>query len=172
MTLLARVAAILRRHDISFAIIGASALAVHGVSRSTFDIDLLTTDVRTLDASLWRDAGAEIDVRRGDADDPLAGVVRLSAEGDRDVDVVVGRFQWQVEIVAAATPLVIADADVRVVDAAGLVLLKLFAGGTQDAWDISQLLDAGDLATLVAEVDQRVGTLPADARQRWAQLRR
>jgi len=35
------------------ALIGAAALAVHGISRSTFDIDLLVTDRGVLDDSLW-----------------------------------------------------------------------------------------------------------------------
>jgi hypothetical protein len=47
-------------------------MAAHGVSRSTFDIDFLTTDRRVLDAAMWV-IEAVVEVRPGDADDPLAG---------------------------------------------------------------------------------------------------
>jgi len=46
--LLAQVTRALRRERIDFALIGAAALAAHGVSRSTVDIDLLVTDARVL----------------------------------------------------------------------------------------------------------------------------
>ena len=42
MSLLDRVAAILDRAGARYAVIGASAMAAHGVARSTYDIDLLT----------------------------------------------------------------------------------------------------------------------------------
>jgi hypothetical protein len=47
------VADLLASERIPFALIGASALAARGVSRSTHDLDLLTTDSRVLDPTLW-----------------------------------------------------------------------------------------------------------------------
>jgi hypothetical protein len=58
------------------ALIGAGALAVLGVSRSTFDLDLLVTDRAVLAAAFWAPfagQGGEVDLRVGDDDDPLAG---------------------------------------------------------------------------------------------------
>lgn len=46
--LFALTAATLEAHGIPHAIIGATALAVHGVTRATADIDLLATDLRCL----------------------------------------------------------------------------------------------------------------------------
>lgn len=73
MSLLVRVAAHLRDADIPFALIGASALAAHGISRSTLDQDLLITNAQTLNAAFWEPLAdcATVDVRRGDAEDPL-----------------------------------------------------------------------------------------------------
>jgi predicted nucleotidyltransferase len=171
VTLVHRVAEALRRRQIPFAIIGASALAAHGVSRSTFDIDMLTTDVRVLDESTWREVGAAVDMRRGDADDPLAGIVRLTADGERDVDIVVGRSVWQQDIILRARTMAVADAELPVADAPGLVLLKLYAGGMQDAWDIAQLLEGPERDAITARVDCDVAALPADARELWQRLR-
>jgi hypothetical protein len=53
VTLLERVAAVLSEHGLRHALIGAAALAVHGVSRSTLDQDLLVHDRRVLDPDVW-----------------------------------------------------------------------------------------------------------------------
>lgn len=172
MTLLARVTALLAEQHIANALIGAAALAAHGVSRSTLDQDLLVTDVRVLATSFWQALAAEavIDVRRGDADDPLAGVVRITRAGERDVDVVVGRHHWQHEILLRAHRL--GNQPMYVVDKADLILLKLYAGGTQDRWDIEQLLAVDSSEEASAMVDDRIAALPAHSRELWASLRR
>ena len=87
MTALDRVCAALDHHRLPYALIGAAALAARGIARSTFDIDLLTTDRRALEAPVWATWPADaIDIRRGDVDDPLAGVVRVTVDADRPVD--------------------------------------------------------------------------------------
>jgi len=53
MTLLNRVVAAMEAHGLPHALIGAAALAAHGIARSTYDIDLLTADPRVLDAATW-----------------------------------------------------------------------------------------------------------------------
>ena len=170
MSLLGQVAELLQRQQVPFAVIGASALAVHGVSRSTFDIDLLVTDRRTLSPQFWT-LDAKVDIRRGDEHDPLAGVIRLRAAGERDIDVVVGRAAWQAELLESNLRVELEGTQVPVVAAAGVILLKLYAGGLQDQWDIQQLLAAGTRAALIAAVDGQAGALPADARELWQRLR-
>jgi hypothetical protein len=155
-------------------LIGAAALAAHGVSRSTLDIDLLAVDPRTLDEITWarlRTEGVGVEIRRGDSADPLAGIVRLSAPPDRPVDVVVGCSAWQREIIERARPLRLADSEVAVAQAADVVALKLFAGGPQDLWDIEQLLGAPDGADLAAVVETRLVELPDDCQAAWHRLR-
>lgn len=174
MSLLGRVAAALREVGISFATIGAIALAARGVSRSTLDIDLLSTDVRCLDSEVWsavESGGAISEIRRGDVEDPLAGVVRIRQEGERPVDVVVGRARWQGEAVRSAEPLAVLDVIIPVVRSVDLVLLKLFAGGPQDAWDIGQLLAANRDGTLAAAVEKSLPRLPRHATALWQRIR-
>jgi hypothetical protein len=171
VTLLDDVAAVLRAARVDSALIGAAALAVHGVSRSTADQDLLVTDPQVLEAPFWAGlaASARCDIRRGDADDPLAGVVRITRENERDVDVIVGRHAWQRETIDRAVPF--GESGIRVVTTADLVLLKLFAGGSQDRWDIEQLL-ALDTGTATREdVERRLSALPARCREVWARVR-
>jgi hypothetical protein len=172
MTLLGRVCRLLEAAAVSHALIGAAALAARGVARSTYDVDLLTTDVRVLEAGFWaplRAEGADVDIRRGDLDDPLRGVVRVTAASERPIDVVLGKGRWQARAVERAErppdgPPVVAARD--------LVLLKLYAGGTQDLWDVRALLELPDRAGLVAEVDEDLLDLPADMRARWVDVLR
>lgn len=173
MTLLGRVAAELGRANIASAVCGAGALAVHGIARSTYDIDLLTTDLRALHDQTWRTLAAtdvHVEIRRGDDDDPLLGVVRATQDGERPVDVIVGRHAWQTAVVDAASPSRVLGAPVRVVDVPSLILLKLYAGGPQDLWDIEQLLALAG-ADVVRAVDAVVGQLPASSRALWEPFR-
>src|SRR5687767_3987051 len=104
-TPLDRVCATLSAARISHALIGAAALAARGLARSTFDIDLLVTDTRVLDRRLWtslEESGFAVDVRTGDVDDPLSGVVRVLKEGERPVDIIVGKTAWQHRAVTRA----------------------------------------------------------------------
>jgi hypothetical protein len=152
------------------ALIGAAALAAHGVARSTFDLDILVVDQRCLDDAFWADVRSRrfaVDVRRGDSDDPLAGVVRIEQAGDRPVDVVVGRHVWQQRAIQRSVAQHEAPA---VLLASDLVLLKLYAGGTQDMWDIDQMLSLPDAEQLVDAVQADVGDLPSDARRRWNEI--
>jgi len=173
--LIARVAAALDAHGVPYAVVGAAALAAHGVARSMFDLDLLTTSTSALERELWTmvaaDGATRLEIRRGEADDPLLGLVRVEADGQRTVDVVVGRHAWQGDVVRRAARVRIAGVQMPVVTAADLVLLKLYAGGSQDCWDIEQLLAGPDRASLTAAVDGRVGVLPIDARQLWRRFR-
>jgi len=173
-SLLAIVVCHLNNRRIPHALIGAAALAVHGVARSTFDLDLLTTDVRVLEADFWRglgDARVSVKVRPGDADDPLAGVVRIEAAGERALDVVVGRGGWQDAVVDRSEPVDLEDVVLPVVRASDLILLKLYAGGSQDAWDIEQLLASQDRRRLIADVEGGIADLPAAARTMWDHVR-
>jgi hypothetical protein len=171
VTVLARVLALLHDQQIRVALIGAAALAAHGASRATLDIDVLTTDRRVLDRRLWEALAVPVEVRSGDADDPLAGIARIRPPGERHIDVIVGRYAWQQRLVDEAQPGQLADVTVPIVDPCGLILLKLYAGGPQDAWDIAQLLAAGERDGVIQAVDRGVGELPGSAQELWARIR-
>ena len=173
MSLLDRVTAILDRADVPYAVIGAAAMAAHGVARSTHDIDLLALAASCLDRALWAplaDAGVDVSVTRGDAADPLAGVVRFGESAKRPVDLVVGRHRWQARVLERARPTVVHGLRVPAAQARDLIALKLFAGGAQDAWDVAQLLAGPDRAVLVAAVSADIDDLPAHCRRFWERI--
>jgi hypothetical protein len=167
------ISALLAAEGIPHALIGAAAMAAHGVSRSTEDLDLLVVDERLLDPAYWREglpAGTEVLARRGDASTALAGLVSVTAPGERRVDIVVGRDDWQREMLARASKKMLGAGGIPVVGVGDLVLLKLFAGGLQDAWDIQLLLAGPNAAAIRREIPLRIEALPARCHQLWTDI--
>jgi hypothetical protein len=70
-----------------------------------------------------------------------------------------------------AEPLDVGGTRTPVLRAAGLVLLKLYAGGPWDRWDIEQLLAGPDRASLMAEIERELSRLPAECRTLWDRIR-
>ncbi|HSB63571.1 MAG TPA: nucleotidyl transferase AbiEii/AbiGii toxin family protein [Thermoanaerobaculia bacterium] len=173
MTLLGRTVRRLAEMSSPTALIGGVALAVHGITRHTEDADLLSTDGRVLSDAFWeilRNEGTKVEVRRGDFDDPLRGVVRLTAEGEKTVDVVVGRSAWHEQALSRRRVLHVAGEDLPVVDPADLVLLKLEAGGPQDLLDIRLLLAGPEGNAIRADVEARLPSLPSSLQATWVAL--
>lgn len=175
MTLLAEVVACLKHAKSPHAMIGATAMAALGASRSTQDLDILTTDRRVLKSAIWgplEECGAAVEIRTGDIQDPLVGVVRTTRGGDRPVDVIIGEGSWQERILGDASLQQVADIKVPVVGEIGLVLLKLYAGGPQDRWDIETLLGiVSDRSKLTEQIDEQVADLPARCRRLWNRIK-
>jgi hypothetical protein len=156
-----------------YALIGAHAMAARGYPRFTVDVDLLTSDARVLDPANWADlagAGAQVDARRGDADDPLGGVVHLLLSDGTDVDIVVGKWQWEADIIDRAETMSIGGLPLRVPRIGDLILLKLAAGGHLDVRDAGALLALADRETVVGEVEAHIADVCPDIRSTWRDL--
>ena len=169
-------------NGVAFRVIGAAALAAHGISRSTRDLDLLIADREMLLAESWRDVappGFLLEVRVGEPSDPLLGVIRVEEdlEGIEDwdhvplgLDVVAVRGAWVKPMLDSEGPfIVIGETTLQAVTALDLVLLKLYAGGARDAWDITSLVQLRP--ALVASIDSAVEELPAHAVALWTKIR-
>lgn len=171
MTLLDRVVALLDDAGIAHALIGAAALASAGVARSTFDVDVLVLDTSVLREAAWapvRHEGASVEIRHGDDDDPLKGVVRIEAPAERPVDVIVGRHPWQARVIERAMR---PDTGPPVAIPRDVILLKLYAGGSQDLWDVRELLRGEGAEQLIADVEADLATLQQAMRDRWMSVR-
>jgi hypothetical protein len=169
MNLLEEISSTLQAAGIRHALIGAVALAAYGVNRASVDLDLFVADTSCLRPDLWADLqsrGVAVQVRKGDLTDPLAGVVRFQAPDETPIDVVVGKFVWQTRLLERAEPI----GGILVVRAADLVLLKLYAGGLQDAWDVQQLLARPFRGDLVREVESHLSDLPARCQSLWKKI--
>lgn len=164
----------LERRSVPHALIGATAMAALGIVRATDDVDLLVTDRAVLREDYWKDVageGFDVEVRLGDDEDRLAGVVRVLREPARALDLVVGRHAWQAEIIERAERHQLGSVEVGLALPSDLILLKLFAGARQDLMDAEALLELGDRRQLEAAVDAQIDRLPADAREAWRGLK-
>ena len=173
MSLLARVSEALRAAGVPYALIGASAMTIHGVNRSTIDVDLFVLDPACLDRRFWDPLAAEgisVEVRRGDPDDPLAGVARFEIPPELPLDVVVGKYVWQRKTIERAQTAIFAGVEVPVLTGVDLILLKLYAGGPQDAWDIQQILAGPERESLLAGVERELPALPKDCSRLWRRI--
>lgn len=147
----AQIATLLEAHGLRTALVGAAALAVHGYSRATEDIDI---GLATPQLDLLRRCGDEIraalrvdvDVALPDAEDPLGGVITVRGAGIRQIQVInflnpigMGDNPGR-EAVMCALELSLGGTAVGVVDLEHLVAMKLFAGGMKNRADVVELL--------------------------------
>jgi hypothetical protein len=153
---------------VQYAVVGAVAVAARGVVRSTLDFDLLTTDTRVLQDRVWAEL-PDVDIRKGDSDDPIAGVVRIGPKSEQ-IDIVVGRWKWEQRVIERAQAADVQGTILRVPLTSDLILLKLAAGGPIDQQDILRLLAVGARDQLIADVNGKISDLPDDAQQLWTRL--
>ena len=147
-------------------------MAARGYPRFTVVIDLLTSDARVLAPSLWAplvEGGASVDPRKGDAEDPLAGVVHILLSDGTDIDLVVARWKWEAAVIERAEPMRVAGTEINVPRLSDLILLKLAAGGYTDLHDAAALLALADDRTIL-EVEQHVADVRPDIRALWQDL--
>lgn len=159
----------LERAGVRYCVIGGIALAAHGHARYTADVDLLTMDRRVLDEAFWKSAKRAVDIRVGDADDPLGGVVRWPSTTPHDL--LLGRgYAMQLAVDTALRDDVL---DAPVATALALVLLKLEAGGPYDRNDIVALAEAQRTLGTYDWRDEIAAHLPhlsASARAAWERV--
>lgn len=172
-------AEVLDREQIPYALIGAMALASHGAPRNTHDADLLVTTDAVLDEAIWSSAvrGVRVDVRRGEPDDPLRGLVRLGTPRSRcPVDVVVPRGDWHQGVVERARTSgrigVVDGVSLPLVTLPDLVLLKADAAGTIYLLDLQLIFETWPerREELVAYVQAHLSKLDPYSAARWARL--
>lgn len=156
-----------------YALIGAHALAARGYPRFTVDVDFLTTDPRVLDRATWSEierTGGVVDPRRGDPDDPLAGMVHIRLADGSDIDVVLAKWKWEAGVIDRAETMSVGGVEIPVPRTSDLILLKLAAGGYLDLRDAAALLALGDREALARAVEEHISEVHPDVRTVWSEL--
>ena len=173
MSILEAVSRVLESIGAPYALIGGRAVGARGYPRMTLDFDFLTSDARILQRETWKDleeGGASVDPRKGDFDDPLAGVVHIAFAHGVEADVVLAKWKWESEILERSEPLDVGGVVVPVPITSDLILLKLAAGGPIDLQDVIALL-AMDQERLVREVDLKVDRVLPEVLAAWRRVK-
>jgi hypothetical protein len=173
MNVVESVAQVLESIRAPYALIGGRAVGARGYPRMTLDYDFLTPDARVLSRETWKELeamGATIDTRKGDHDDPIAGVAHITFADGVEADVLLAKWKWELEIIDCAEPLDVGGIVVPVPLTSDLILLKLAAGGPIDLQDVVALV-ATDRDALVREVDHKVERVKPDVSKVWERLK-
>gem|GEM_PF-381091 len=151
--------------NIACAVIGGTALSVHGYTRATEDFDL---GIILVDASqVFPDLNDEfsdrfsVDYTLAGPGDPLGGAMTVEGVDFAPIEIInllniqsaAGRNSPASDAIANAQSGLIEGSKLRVVTLPYLVVLKLHAGGLQDLGDVVQLLEYNPDADL-REVQQ------------------
>jgi len=157
---------------VSFCLIGARALAVHGVPLRDGDrmVELLTVDTDVLRPLFWPD-GLRPEVHLGDAGDHHVGLLRWSGTPAHQLRV--GRGHAMVFAVNTAHPN--DDLGCRVATPLGLLLLALQTRGIDARADIEALVRAQAARLGVPwrpAVEEHLASMAPSAAAAWHQIAR
>jgi hypothetical protein len=99
--LLLDVVDLLTAQKTDYAVIGALAASIHGAVRASMDADVvLSVGLREADAleHLFKASGFRTEMTRGDFEDPIPGLLKVSDSHGNRVDLLIGlrlrRFDW------------------------------------------------------------------------------
>lgn len=160
---------LLGAQQIDYAVIGAMAASVHGLVRASVGADVvLSSPAAALGRleSLYIAAGFGTELRRGDAEDPIAAMLVLTDRYHNRVDLLVGLRGLEPEAFERAITVPFQGETLRVIGREDFIAMKAFAGGPQDLADARNVLaaaaDALDLP-LVRRLAARYGRAAAAA---------
>jgi hypothetical protein len=130
---------------IPYAVIGAMAASVHGIVRASMDADAvlsLTIQEAPSVEREFRAAGFQTELRRGDPDDPIAGVLSLTDIHRNRVDLLVGLRGLDPGAFSRTVELIFHEAQLRVIGLEDFIAMKVFAAGPQELADARAALSA------------------------------
>jgi hypothetical protein len=159
---------ILKLENVGYLIIGAFALSVHGVVRASLDADaVLQISVPRIKKlrSLFEDAGFQVSLRQGDADDPIPVMLVLADTHGNQVDLLGGLRGLDPKAFARGLDVPFQGNTIRVAGVEDFVAMKCFAGGPQDLLDAKQAYETAEAPVdldLMRRITRRFGRPAAD----------
>lgn len=167
--LLLDVIEVLRSEDIEYAVVGALAAAVYGTIRASADADaLVSLGIARLTAlsRVLRRENFAVELRRGDAGDPIPAMLVISDRHGNRVDLLGGLRGLDPQVLARTIEIPFSGETIRVVSCEDFIAMKCFAGGPQDLQDARVALKtSGETldVDLLRRVTRRFGRGAADA---------
>jgi predicted nucleotidyltransferase len=159
---------VLRSEGIEYAVVGALAAAVYGTIRASADADaLVALSIGRLTAlsQVLKRKGFSVELRRGDADDPIPAMLVVSDKYENRVDLLSGLRGLDPQVLARTVEMPFSGATIRVVSREDFIAMKCFAGGPQDLEDARVALKTSSETLdldLLRRVTRRFGRDAAD----------
>jgi predicted nucleotidyltransferase len=155
---------ILNQEHVEYAVVGAFALAVHGVVRASMDADALLyiTPRRLIELhARFEQSGFGAELRQGNTDDPIPAILRLSDNYGNRVDLLAGLRGLDPHVFSRAVEVVFCGEHLRIVGREDFIAMKCFAGGPQDLVDARSAYESGNTLAdvdLLRSVTRRFGS--------------
>jgi hypothetical protein len=159
---------VLSREGVDYAVVGALAAAVYGAIRASADADALVSITVAKLSSLsqaFKKKGFVVELRRGDAEDPIPAMLIISDRHQNRVDLLGGLRGLDPQTLSRATECPFGGSTLRVVSREDFIAMKCFAGGPQDLEDARIALKTAEQLDLdlLRRVARRFGRPAADA---------
>jgi hypothetical protein len=143
--LLLDVVDVLAIHKIEYAVIGALAASIHGVVRASMDADVVLSlglrEAGILERA-FKAAGFQTELTRGDFEDPISGLLRLSDSFGNRVDLLIGLRGLEIQAFSRVVEVPFQGTTLRFIGREDFVAMKLFAGGPVDIVDATRAVSA------------------------------
>ncbi len=158
--LLLDVVDVLAARSIDYAVIGALAASLHGAGRASLDADLVVSasvmEGTRIEKAL-KEAGLTTEFRRGDLEDAIPGLVRVSDSFGNQVDVLLGIRGLDPKAFSRTVEVPLEGAQLRFVGREDFIAMKVAAGGPIDLVDAESAIVA-DPKSLDVQLVRRLGS--------------
>jgi predicted nucleotidyltransferase len=157
---------------IEYAVVGAIAASVHGAVRASMDADVvLSLAIQQADdlERGFKAAGFRTELSRGDFDDPIPGLLRLSDQYGNRVDLLIGLRGMEQHAFSRAIEVPFQGKTLQFIGREDFIAMKVFAGGPMDIIDATRAIAAsgGSLDTeLLRRLAKKYGRDAAEALNR------
>ena len=136
---------VLEAHRIRYAVVGALAASVHGAVRGSADADVLigasVQETTTIDEA-FRRAGFQSLLSRGDPQDVIPAVIRLSDSFGNRVDVLIGLRGFEAQAFSRTVEVPFHGSTLIFIGREDFIAMKVFAGGPIDLQDAERAVAA------------------------------
>jgi hypothetical protein len=131
---------------VDYAVIGALAASIHGVVRASMDADVLLSvgvhEAKNLQ-SAFEEAGFLTAVIRGDFDDPIPGLLKVSDSYGNRVDLLLGLRGIEPQAFSRLVEVPFQGNTLKFIGREDFIAMKVFAGGPLDIVDATRAISAG-----------------------------
>jgi len=158
---------------VEYAVIGALAASVHGVVRASMDADVLLSvgaqQARNLEY-VFKGAGFRTEAIRGDFDDPIPGLLKVSDSHGNRVDLLLGLRGVEPQAFSRTIEVPFQGNSLKFVGREDFIAMKVFAGGPMDVVDATRAISAGRNSLDLVLLRRLAGRFGDDASQSLERL--